>query len=120
MNDTKKYSPRTRGWSPSHEPEQSLEEVFPAHAGVVPTRSPSFKPISGIPRARGGGPCAAIAFPSDGLSSPCMRGWSHNHVGLTGHVIVFPAHARYFSLVSPKSAFQGRYSSAHHILTPLG
>src|SRR5690606_6321385 len=55
-------SPRTRGWSPRLAARIRALSVLPAHAGMVPTPSPTSAESRCAPRARGDGPApSAVA-----------------------------------------------------------
>ncbi len=86
-------SPRERGWSArGHRPRRE-HRVFPARAGMVPSRAASFRERFGVPRASGDGPpCEHTRMPRKECS-PRERGWSlGGHLpAQAGHV--FPARA---------------------------
>ena len=54
-------SPHTRGCSPSYFAHQVFTLVFPAYAGVFPSRSNGTYFGSSVPRIRGGVPCCYCA-----------------------------------------------------------
>ncbi len=87
------WSPRMRGWSRNGVTNSIRCSVVPAHAGVVPRRSPSGSDAPGGPRACGGGPNWDINAKNGDPWSPRMRGWSRHGQHLHRLVRVVPAHA---------------------------
>jgi hypothetical protein len=86
-------SPRTRGWSLHQRVHRGLDQVLPAHAGMVPCRRAWGGPCPCAPRARGDGPGQVITLNETGLCSPRTRGWSLRLAALGPVTVVLPAHA---------------------------
>ncbi len=86
-------SPRTRGSSVRPDPRHRPAGVVPAHAGVLPRRSPPRTWTSGRPRARGGPPPRYRPRDAGTASSPRTRGSSPHFEGEASGLVVVPAHA---------------------------
>ncbi len=86
-------SPRVRGWSRAHVVGGVGVEVFPARAGVVRSSGTAATPVSGLPRACGGGPCHGRERDTHVPSSPRVRGWSATPRMRAASDAVFPARA---------------------------
>src|SRR5690349_21239711 len=67
--------------------------VFPAHAGMVPPAWSLAAFSSGVPRARGDGPCSRRTHRLAPTCSPRTRGWSQWVHAVDAKAGVFPAHA---------------------------
>jgi len=86
-------SPLMRGWSPHGLADAGVDDLFPAHAGVVPGWSRRTWCWSSLPRSCGGGPRASASTWRWAASSPLMRGWS-KYPGTSWRAEwLFPAHA---------------------------
>ena len=69
-------SPRSRGWTPHDQAGEAISEGFPALAGMEPGGSRGGGGASGLPRARGDGPCARRRGSRRCGASPRSRGWT--------------------------------------------
>ena len=88
---TSPSSPHARGWSNRVGSLLDGRQVFPACAGVVPTRRWPLCWPSRLPRMRGGGPPVGFVAAPRFASSPHARGWSRVHRQEVEHRPVFPA-----------------------------
>ena len=101
-------SPRTRGCFRDAGTLVTVGTVFPAHAGVFPSRPSSMPVWRCLPRARGGVSVPHRVATSSGTSSPRTRGCFHDYTRRHVSRHVFPAHAGVFprlhaaSCVSPR------------------
>ncbi len=86
-------SPRTRGWSRVHGDLAEAGGLLPAHAGMVPSTSPTSPHCSAAPRARGDGPPLDSGPLKSHLCSPRTRGWSQPESPLRTRPALLPAHA---------------------------
>ncbi len=86
-------SPPTRGCSPSGSRDAADPCVVPAHAGVLPSRSPSGTSRVRRPRPRGGAPVNTTWYLLPAPSSPPTRGCSRDGSDVPGRGDVVPAHA---------------------------
>ncbi len=86
-------SPRTRGWSRLHDLWPGPDVVLPAHAGMVPSRTPAAVAWQCAPRARGDGPTCVASHRPIGRCSPRTRGWSLALPEPPDAALVLPAHA---------------------------
>ena len=90
---TPAFFPHTRGWSRWGDIPDKTLLVFPAHAGVIPSKSCNVFNIYSFSRTRGGDP--GTYQDSQGIHwfFPHTRGWScDGHTDTKPHK-VFPAHA---------------------------
>ena len=94
-------SPHTRGSSQPGHGARRLLRVVPAHAGVIPTRTPRAPPRHGRPRTRGGHPGSRFGPVRSLRSSPHTRGSSLCVVRHRRLVGVVPAHAGVIPRRSP-------------------
>ena len=91
-----RFSPRTRGCSVTVTIPATLEDVFPAHAGMFLMASAPACTCQCFPRARGDVPGMRWRLNISGRFSPRTRGCSSGCVGRCPVVYVFPAHAGMF------------------------
>ena len=93
---TSGFSPRTRGCSGKTVPYYTLEDVFPAHAGMF-LRFCHFRlALLSFPRARGDVPATQLLWQYRIRFSPRTRGCSCSGRHNQGPELVFPAHAGMF------------------------
>ena len=69
-------SPRSRGWTRLGGEEVVECQGFPALAGMDPSQPSAVNVSSGLPRARGDGPCPLRRSRQPGAASPRSRGWT--------------------------------------------
>ena len=100
--ERRQSSPRMRGCFPVNRVFDTINEVFPAHAGVFPSSASKILRPKGLPRACGGvsKPSNLKTFPTK--SSPRMRGCFFSAVRIPTMNRVFPAHAGVFP-TTPRS-----------------
>ena len=99
MHPYVRFSPRTRGCSPSSPSDQTPPHVFPAHAGMFRARFCMPHSIGRFPRARGDVPGNTIILDTPYWFSPRTRGCSPRGIREDFFVCVFPAHAGMFRRV---------------------
>ena len=102
-------SPRTRGWSRVDVGALLLDDLLPAHAGMVPPRAfPASRQIS-APRARGDGPGFDVDAIVADYCSPRTRGWSRPGIRRAAAGDLLPAHA---GMVPPDGSRRRRTAAA--------
>ena len=89
--DQAESSPHARGWSRPGGGLHRGHQVFPACAGVVPSRFHAWNTSVCLPRMRGGGPSSRGPSVTPSVSSPHARGWSSPKRQRCRLSIVFPA-----------------------------
>ena len=94
-----RFSPRTRGCSFGGHVQACVIVVFPAHAGMFPTRDLRNLGLNCFPRARGDVPGLGHCCRRDERFSPRTRGCSCHGDSLARISVVFPAHAGMFPFV---------------------
>ena len=87
------YFPHTRGWSCRLKAVASPLEVFPAHAGVIPSLMTALWTHLSISRTRGGDPGTWARIDATVTYFPHTRGWSYYMLMWKEQIMVFPAHA---------------------------
>ncbi len=101
-----RFSPPTRGWPVRNPRRSSLEDVFPAHAGMARLFLHFLHFAGCFPRPRGDGPDARFANAAVVEFSPPTRGWPD-----------FPAHGGRDYGVFPAHAGMARASLGNHCRT---
>ena len=86
-------SPHTRGWTARGRGKPSLQQGFPAHAGMDPGAALEDVAGIGLPRTRGDGPRAERPADAGGVASPHTRGWTPDRQRRRRPRQGFPAHA---------------------------
>ena len=90
------FSPRARGCSKTAETHSASTKVFPACAGMFPSKTPSWPPHPCFPRVRGDVPTHRNPRGTPHLFSPRARGCSLPRPGQQSNLGVFPACAGMF------------------------
>ena len=93
------FSPLTRGCSPPPLITPTLTGVFPAHAGMFPSRASGASDFPSFPRSRGDVPCSRASSGVRIPFSPLTRGCSAVRPLLCPCTAVFPAHAGMFPMI---------------------
>ena len=86
-------SPHTRGWTRSNDELHSHECGFPAHAGMDPSTSRTWRAGCRLPRTRGDGPSPLSTCVGRSTASPHTRGWTPGSAPPPAPPRGFPAHA---------------------------
>ena len=71
-----RFSPYSRGWSPSDRVGTTNQLIFPVFAGMVPARHGDITIDRNFPRIRGDGPELMEVMGIKSKFSPYSRGWS--------------------------------------------
>ena len=102
-------SPRTRGYFRDPPPVQPGSQLFPAHAGVFPTRGAHRAESLPLPRARGGISYLDLCVKQAADPSPRTRGYFHGLAAsaLPGHL--FPAYAGVLRTGAASNQFPNAY-----------
>ena len=93
LQNPRRASPHTRGWTPAAGDRCPDGRGFPAHAGMDPSPSPSCRPKKWLPRTRGDGPHVETSSIGALTASPHTRGWTPSRSLTTSLASGFPAHA---------------------------
>ena len=91
--DTRRYSPRMRGWTYCDAICPHIDWIFPAYAGVNLIIWTTNKLNLNIPRVCGGEPRCARSISVCISYSPRMRGWTWDMPVVYGAEAIFPAYA---------------------------
>ena len=73
-----RFSPYSRGWSPSDRVGTTNQLIFPVFAGMVPARHGDITIDRNFPRIRGDGPELMEVMGIKSKFSPYSRGWSQD------------------------------------------
>ena len=86
-------SPHTRGWTRVEGMGLSMEQGFPAHAGMDPGTRSQYAADQWLPRTRGDGPARSRPVVTRSMASPHTRGWTQDRNRAKVEGKGFPAHA---------------------------